>query len=109
MVRPADAAHPSRKGVSMTRVRLWPPRRAGRTARKGRSSYLLRRAVAAPALGVLVAAAALAGPGFASPAHAATTPQYKLTIVGSAGTELFGINKNGAVFGIADEKGAKVQ
>ena len=58
---------------------------------------------------MLAAAAALAGPAFASPAHAATTPQYKLTIVGSSGTELFGINKNGNVFGIAPEKGAQVQ
>jgi probable HAF family extracellular repeat protein len=58
---------------------------------------------------VLAAAAVLAGPAFASPAHAATTPQYKLKIVGSAGTELFGINKNGDVFGIAPEKGAKTQ
>lgn len=93
----------------MTRVRLWPPRRAERAARTGRSSFSLRRAIAAPALGMLAAAAALAGPAFASPAHAATTPQYKLTIVGSSGTELFGINKNGNVFGIAPEKGAQVQ
>jgi hypothetical protein len=50
-------------------------------------------------------------PGRASPRPRAATaaPQYRLTIVGSAGTELFGINKNGAVFGIAAEKGAKVQ
>ncbi|HEV3170056.1 MAG TPA: hypothetical protein VGZ32_06940 [Actinocrinis sp.] len=59
-------------------------------------------------MGTLAAAAALAGSAFASPAHAAT-PQYKLTIVGSSGTELFGINKNADVFGIAIEKGAKVQ
>src|SRR5260221_1020037 len=76
----------------MTRIRLRPSR-AGRSART---------------LGTLAAAAALAAPAFASTAHAATT-QYKLTIVGSAGTELFGINKNGDVFGIAVEKGAKVQ
>jgi len=43
------------------------------------------------------------------PRAATAAPQYRLTIVGSAGTELFGINKNGAVFGIAVEKGAKVQ
>ena len=91
----------------MTRVRLWTLRRAGRTARTATGSFSPRRAVAASALGVLVAAA-LVGPGFASPAHAAT-PQYKLTIVGSAGTELFGINKSGDVFGIANEKGAKTQ
>ena len=60
------------------------------------------------ALGALGAAAVLVGSAFASPAHAAT-PQYKLTIVGSAGTELFGIDKTGDVFGIAIEKGAKVQ
>ena len=91
----------------MTRVRLRTPRRAGRTARTGTGSFSPRRAVATSALGVL-AAAALVGPAFATPAHAAT-PQYKLTIVGSAGTELFGINKNGDAFGIADEKGAKTQ
>lgn len=61
-------------------------------------------------LGALAAVAVLAGTAFAVPARATTTtPQYKLTIVGSAGTELFGINKNGDVFGIAVEKGAKVQ
>lgn len=93
----------------MTRVRLRPPLRAGRIARKDRRSFSLRRAGAGAALAVLTAGAALAGPAFAPPAHAATTPQYKLTIVGGAGTELFGINKNGDVFGIALEKGAKVQ
>jgi probable HAF family extracellular repeat protein len=90
----------------MTRVRLGTPRRAGRTARTGTGSLSPRRAVAASALGVL-AAAALVGPAFATPAHAATTPQYKLTIVGSVGTEVFGINKTGDVFGIAREQGAK--
>ncbi|MEY9860431.1 hypothetical protein ABH935_006068 [Catenulispora sp. GAS73] len=60
-------------------------------------------------LGALAAAAALAAPAFAAPAHAATTPRYKLTVVGGAGTELFGIDKNGDVFGIADETGARVQ
>jgi probable HAF family extracellular repeat protein len=89
----------------MTRLRLWRPQRAGRSARTGRPSPPRR----VRTLGALAAAAALAGPGLALPAHAATTPQYKLTIVGSAGTELFGINKNGDVFGIAIEKGAKVQ
>lgn len=95
-----------RKGISMTRVRLWLPRL---NARKEGGSRSLRRAAAAAVLGVLAAAAALAGPGFVSPAHAATTPQYKLTTIGGAGTELFGINKNGDVFGIAVEKGARVQ
>jgi probable HAF family extracellular repeat protein len=63
----------------------------------------------APTVGVVVVAAVLAGPAFAAPALAATPAQYNLTIVGSAQTELFGINKNGDVFGIAVEKGAKVQ
>jgi probable HAF family extracellular repeat protein len=62
----------------------------------------------APTVGVLVLTAALAGPVFASPAQAAT-PQYNLTVVGSAGTELFGIDKNADVFGIAPEKGARAQ
>lgn len=84
----------------MIRVRLQASR-AWRTAGTGRSFR-------ARALGTLAAAVALAVPALASPAHAATM-QYKLTIVGSAGTELFGINKNGDVFGIANEKGAKVQ
>jgi len=60
-------------------------------------------------LAAVAAAAALAAPAFAAPAHAAATPRYKLTIVGGAGTELFGITKNGDVFGIADETGARVQ
>ena len=57
---------------------------------------------------MLAAAAALAAPGFASPAHAAT-PKYTLTIVGTPGTNLFGINKNGVVFGEAVEQGAKAK
>lgn len=63
----------------------------------------------APTVGALAAAAALAGLAFDAPAHAATTPPYTLTIVGNAGTELFGINKNGDVFGVAPETGARVQ
>ena len=88
----------------MTRVRLWPPRRAGRIARARRSFAPGR----GRALGALATVTVLAGPALASPAHAAT-PRYTLTIVGSAGTELFGINKNADVFGIASEKGAKTQ
>lgn len=61
------------------------------------------------ALGVVTAAAALARLASPRPRAATAAPQYRLTIVGSAGTELFGINKNGADFGIAAEKGAKVQ
>lgn len=62
------------------------------------------------AFGTLTAATALTSSALAWPAHAATTsPQYKLTIIGGAGTEVFGINKNGAVFGIADESGAATQ
>ena len=87
----------------MTRIRLQPSR-AGRTAWAGRSLFPRR----VRTVGALAAVAVLAGSAFAVPAQAAT-PQYKLTIVGSAGTELFGINKNGGVFGIADENGAKVQ
>lgn len=94
----------------MTRVRSRLAHRAGQenAGRQGRS-FSLRRACAALAVGLLAVAGALASPAFAAPAHAATTAQYKLTIVGSAGTELFGINKNGVIFGIADESGAKVQ
>lgn len=89
----------------MIRISPWSPRRI---AKKEGSSFSLRRAGIVPALAGLAAAAALAGTAFASPANAAaTTAQYKLTIVGNAGTELFGINNNGAVFGIAVEKGAK--
>ena len=91
----------------MTRVRSRLAHRAGQE-NAGRP-FSLRRACAAPALGLLTVAGALASPAFAAPAHAATTAQYKLTIVGSAGTELFGINKNGVIFGIAHESGAKVQ
>ena len=62
------------------------------------------------AFGTLTAATALTGSALALPAHAATTtPQYKLSIIGGAGTQVFGINKNGAVFGIADESGAVTQ
>jgi hypothetical protein len=57
---------------------------------------------------VLAAAAALAAPGFASAARAAT-PQYTLTIAGTPGTNLFGISKNGVVFGEAVEQGAKAK
>jgi probable HAF family extracellular repeat protein len=87
----------------MIRISSWSPRRI---ARKEGSSFSLRRAGVASALGGLAAAAALAGTAFVSPAQAATTT-YQLTIVGSAGTKLFGINNNGAVFGNAPEKGAK--
>jgi hypothetical protein len=93
----------------MTRVRLWPPRRAGRTTRTQSSAFSPCRTIAAPAPGVLAAAAALADPASASSAHAATAPRYTLTIVGGAGTELFGINKNGDVFGVAVEKSARPQ
>src|SRR5260370_10197952 len=87
----------------MTHMRLWSPRRP---ARKEGSSVSLRRAGVASARGGVAAGAARGGTAFASPAHAATTT-YQLTIVGSAGTKLFGINNNGAVFGNAPEKGAK--
>jgi len=60
------------------------------------------------AVGTLTAATALTGSAFAVQAHAAT-PQYTLKIIGSQGTQVLGINKNGAVFGIADESGAVTQ
>lgn len=93
----------------MTRAHLWSLRRAKRSAGPETGSFSLRRAGMAPTVGVLAAAAALAGLVFDAPAYAATTPHYTLTVVGNAGTELFGINKNGDVFGIAPETGAKVQ
>jgi probable HAF family extracellular repeat protein len=93
----------------MTHVRPRQWRRAGReNQRRGSMPVSLRRATVMSAAG-LMAAAALAAPALASPAQAATTPQYKLTVIGSAGTEVFGINKNGAVFGIAPESGARTQ
>ena len=61
------------------------------------------------AFGTLTAATALTGTAFALPAHAATTPQYTLKIIGGQGTQVSGINKNGAIFGIADESGAVTQ
>jgi probable HAF family extracellular repeat protein len=93
----------------MTHVRPRQRRRAGRENQHRESTRFLRHRAAAAAAAGLLAAAALAGPVLASPAQAAVTPQYKLTIIGSAGTELFGINKNGTVFGIAPENGARAQ
>jgi probable HAF family extracellular repeat protein len=94
----------------MTHVRPRQWRRAGReNQRRGSMPFSLRRATVMSAAGLMAAAAALTAPALASPAQAATTPQYKLTIIGSAGTELFGINENGAVFGIARESGALTQ
>lgn len=61
------------------------------------------------AFSTLTAATALTGVAFALPAHAAATPQYTLKIIGGQGTQVFGINKNGAIFGIADESGAVTQ
>ncbi|MEY9926165.1 putative HAF family extracellular repeat protein [Catenulispora sp. GP43] len=58
---------------------------------------------------ILAVAALIAGPASAAPAQAATTPHYKLTVVGGAGTELFGITKTGDVFGVSIEKGAITQ
>jgi len=94
----------------MTHVRPRQRRRAEReNQRTGSTTFSLRRATVMSVAGLMAAAAALAAPALASPAQAATTPQYKLTIIGSAGTQLFGINKNGAVFGIAPESGALTQ
>jgi probable HAF family extracellular repeat protein len=61
------------------------------------------------AFSTLTAATALTGVAFALPAHAAATPQYTLKIIGGQGTQVFGINKNGAIFGTADESGAVTQ
>ena len=77
----------------MTRAHLWPIR------------TIRARALNAAAAAVLLAV----GPASVAPAHAATAPRYKLTIVGGAGTELFGITKTGDVFGISIEKGAITQ
>jgi probable HAF family extracellular repeat protein len=67
-----------------------------------------RRACAGSALGVLATAAMLTAPVLSGSAHAATIPKYTVKIISSApGTELFGINNNGDVFGTAVEGGAQ--
>ncbi|MGF7235353.1 MAG: hypothetical protein ACQSGP_10410 [Frankia sp.] len=61
-------------------------------------------------MAALTAAAALAGPALAAPAQAATTPQYKVTIIRNlGGIKPFGINKNGDIFGTAVESGARTE
>jgi uncharacterized membrane protein len=87
----------------MKRISPWSPRR---TARKEGSSFSLRRAGVASALGGLAAVAALAGPAFASPSHAAApTAQYKL-VLGPVNSQYVGINNNGDIIGIGVDSAA---